>query len=75
MGWGTVGPHEDIGKFPNCLKGIPNENLGLKKENGQKFFASIYKEKNLYYGVKIATLMTKSQFSSILHSKSIFKWL
>ena len=38
----TVGPHEDIGKFPNCLNSIPNENLGLKKENEQNFFASIY---------------------------------
>ena len=34
----TVGPHEDIGKFPNCLNSIPNEYLGLKKENEQKFF-------------------------------------
>ena len=34
----TVGPHEDIAKFPNCLNSIPNENLGLKKENGHKIF-------------------------------------
>ena len=34
----TVGPHEDIGKFPNCLISIPNEYLGLKKENEQKIF-------------------------------------
>ena len=33
-----MGPHEDIGKFPNCLNSIPNENLGLKKENDQKNF-------------------------------------
>ena len=35
---GTVGPHEDIGKFPNCLNSIPSENFGLKKENEQHFF-------------------------------------
>ena len=50
----TVGAHEDIGKFPNCLNSIPNENLGLKKENEQYFFASMYGEKKLYYWVKIA---------------------
>ena len=38
----TVGPHEDIGKFPNCLNSIPSENFGLKKENEQLFFESIY---------------------------------
>ena len=35
---GTVCWHEDLGKFPNCLNSIPNENLGLKKENKQNFF-------------------------------------
>ena len=30
--------HEDIGKFPNCLNSIPNENVGLMKENKQNFF-------------------------------------
>ena len=29
---------EDLGKFPNCPNTITNENLGLKKENEQKFF-------------------------------------
>ena len=34
----TVCWQEDLGKFPNCLNSIPNENLGLKKENKQNFF-------------------------------------
>ena len=55
-----MSPHEDIGKFPNCLNSIPNENLGLKKENKQYFFASIYEQKNLYYWVKIAGQGLKS---------------
>ena len=67
--------HEDLGKFPNCLNSIPNENLGLKKENEQNFFACMYETKNLYYWEKIATFIGKSQFSSSLHSKSTFKWL
>ena len=41
----TVGPHEDIGKFPNCLNSIPNEYLGLKKEIEQKIFVSVYGKK------------------------------
>ena len=43
--YATVGPHEDIEKFPNCLNSIPNENLGLKKENGQNFSAKMYGQK------------------------------
>ena len=55
-----MGPHEDIGKFPNCLNSIPNENLGLKKENEQIFFASMYEKKILYYWEKIAGRGLKS---------------
>ena len=44
----TVGPHEDIGKFSNCLNSIPNEYLGLKKENEQKIFCKYVWEKNVY---------------------------
>ena len=44
----TVGPHEDIGKFPNCLNSIPNEYLGLKKENEQKIFCKYVWKKNVY---------------------------
>ena len=69
----TVGPHEDLGKFPNCLNSIPNENLGLKKENEQYFFASMYGEKKLYYWVKIAGRGLNSRFWPFLHSKSTFK--
>ena len=48
MDWHTVGPHEDIGKFPNGLSSIPNENLGLKKENEQKNFCKYVWKKNVY---------------------------
>ena len=34
----TVCWHEDLGKFPNWINRIPNENSSLKKENEQKFF-------------------------------------
>ena len=71
----TVSWHEDLGKFPNCLNSIPDENLGLKKENEQKFFLQLCMDKKLYYWMKIATLIGNFQFSSILHSESIFKWL
>ena len=47
----TVSPHEDIGKFPNCLNSIPNENLGLKKENEQYFFCKyLWRKKTLLLG-------------------------
>ena len=50
----TVCWQEDLGKFPNCLNSIPNENLGLKKENEQNFFCKYVWRKKLYYWVKIA---------------------
>ena len=44
----TTDTHEDLGKFPNCLNSIPNENLGLKKENDQKFFCKyVWTKKSL----------------------------
>ena len=44
----TVGPHEDIGNFPNCPNSIPNENLGLKKKNEQNFFCKcLWSKKSL----------------------------
>ena len=43
----TVCWHEDLGKFPNCLNSIPNENLGLKKENKQ-FFLQVYMKKKFF---------------------------
>ena len=47
----TVGLHEDIGKFSNCLNSIPNKNLGLKKENEQKLFCKyLWRKKTLLLG-------------------------
>ena len=46
----TVCWHEDLGKFPNCLKSIPSENLGLKKENEQIFLANMHGQKNYIAG-------------------------
>ena len=45
---GTMSWQEDLGKIPNCLNGIPNENLGLEKENEQYFFACIYMNKKIF---------------------------
>ena len=42
---------EDLGKFPNCLNSIPNENLGLKKENEQYvFWKYVWTKKSLLLG-------------------------
>ena len=67
--------HEDLGKFPNCLNSMSNENLVLKKENEQNFFASVYVQKNVYQCLKIAVQGLKSQFWPFLHSKSTFNLL
>ena len=45
----------------------------LRRKMSKIFFASIYEQKNVYYQVKNATFIGKSQFLSTLHSKSTFK--
>ena len=48
LDWATMCWQEDLGKFPNCLNSIPNENLGLKKENKQNFIFQVYMNKKIF---------------------------